>query len=76
MRNIVITGGTSGIGKACLEKFLKKNDNVIVLSRKNPDGLKNFFKCDVSNFEDVKGAFLEIKKQFKTISFCFILGVY
>ena len=67
VRNIVITGGTSGIGKACLEKFLSSGDNVIVLARKNPDKLKNFVKCDVSNFEEVKNAFLEIKKQFDTI---------
>jgi len=67
VKKIVITGGTSGIGKACLEKFSSAGDNVIVLSRKNPDNLKNFVECDVSNFENVKIAFDEIKKEMGTI---------
>jgi NAD(P)-dependent dehydrogenase (short-subunit alcohol dehydrogenase family) len=37
-RNVVITGGSSGIGQATVQKFLDKGDNVIVLDR-NPAGL-------------------------------------
>lgn len=56
-RNIVITGGTSGIGKACLDYFTLKNDNVIVLARKNPDNLPNFYECDVTNEDNVRKVF-------------------
>lgn len=66
-RNIVITGGTSGIGKECRDYFLKMGDNVIVLSRKNPENLPNFFACDVADKTQVEKAFKEIGKKFKTI---------
>ncbi len=66
-RNVVITGGTSGIGKACREYFLKEGDNVIVLSRKNPENLPNFFACDVSDKAQVDKTFEIIGKKFKKI---------
>ena len=66
-RNIVITGGTSGIGKACLDLFKQKGDNVIILARKNPENLPNFYKCDVSNFTEVKQVFNEISNTFTGI---------
>lgn len=28
-RNVIITGGSKGIGKVCVEAFLRKNDTVI-----------------------------------------------
>ncbi|MBQ3047992.1 MAG: SDR family NAD(P)-dependent oxidoreductase [Clostridia bacterium] len=63
-RNIVITGGTSGIGKACLDYFKSMGDNVVVLARKNPENLSNFFKCDVSNYEEVKEVFNQISNKY------------
>lgn len=58
--NIVITGGTSGIGKALLEKFEKQGDNVIVLARSVENG--KGIKCDIGDSENVKNAFAEIGK--------------
>ena len=66
-RNIVITGGTSGIGRACFELFTKKGDNVIILARNNPENLPNFYKCDVSNKEEVKSVFNSIGAKYSGI---------
>lgn len=67
MRNVVITGGTSGIGLACLNQFNKKGDRVIILARHNPENLPNFYACDVSNEEEVKKTFDEIGTKFGVI---------
>jgi len=66
-RNIVITGGTSGIGKASLDYFKSMGDNVIILARNNPQDLPNFYKCDVSNFEEVKQTFNQISNTYTGI---------
>ena len=66
-RNVVITGGTSGIGKASLEKFCKKGDNVIILARNNPENLANFYKCDVSNNQEVESVFNTIGTKYAGI---------
>jgi len=41
--NVVITGGTRGLGRAFTNEFSKKGDNVFILSRsqKDIDVLKN-----------------------------------
>ncbi len=67
VRNVVITGGTSGIGEACVEYFKNKGDNVIVLARKNPNNLPNFYACDVSNEEQVMQTFNEIGAKYTYI---------
>ncbi len=62
MLNIVITGGSRGIGKS-ISKYFSKRNNVINLSRTKVR-LKNIknIKCDISNFASVKKAFSKIKK--------------
>lgn len=66
-RNVVITGGTSGIGKACLDFFSKKGDNVIILARNNKENLPNFYKCDVSKKEEVEQVFNTIGAKYSGI---------
>ena len=65
MRNIIITGGTRGIGAACVSKFAAAGDNVAFLyksSDKEAHILKENFpntlpiKADVTNEEDAKKA--------------------
>ena len=59
--NIVITGGTSGLGLALAEKYKKQGDNVFVLAR-SASG-ENAIACDVSVESDVIKAFEKLKSQ-------------
>ncbi|HFU3845015.1 TPA: SDR family NAD(P)-dependent oxidoreductase [Streptococcus suis] len=52
MRNCMITGATSGIGKAIAYAFAKNGDNVIITGRRN-DKL-NEIKCDIEKNYDVQ----------------------
>ena len=70
MRNVVITGGTRGIGEACAKAFIENGDRVFVIYEKSADRadkLKNELgvlpvQCDVSKKEDVIRAVEEIHK--------------
>lgn len=77
-RNVVITGGSKGIGKACVEAFLKEGDHVIFcdldepmnaqcISELMPMGVLYYFPCDISSYESVKDFFIKVKNVFGTI---------
>jgi meso-butanediol dehydrogenase/(S,S)-butanediol dehydrogenase/diacetyl reductase len=65
-KNVVVTGGASGIGQATAARFLEEGSNVCVFDR-DPDalarvqqelpGLSDAIKADVSNPDDVQAAF-------------------
>jgi NAD(P)-dependent dehydrogenase (short-subunit alcohol dehydrogenase family) len=63
-KNIIVTGGAKGIGKACTEYFLNNGHTVIVLDMdqsalealENPDGRLVPIFCDVSKAEKVQQA--------------------
>ncbi len=68
MKNILITGASGGIGKACCKAFLEKGCNVAALYFKNEEGAKELqkytanskpviIKADITSSEDVKTAF-------------------
>lgn len=61
--NVLITGASSGIGKACAEIFLKNKHTVYNLSR-TPSSVPNIIniKCDITNPSDIKEAFKQIPK--------------
>lgn len=59
---IVITGGTSGIGKKLVERLSGQN-TVVTLARSCPH-TANTIPCDVSSAEAVEAAFDEIKAKF------------
>lgn len=58
----VVTGGSSGIGLAIVEKFLNENYQVFNLDIKASEQ-GNFVQCDVSNVEQVNNAINNIAKQ-------------
>jgi NAD(P)-dependent dehydrogenase (short-subunit alcohol dehydrogenase family) len=69
-KNIVITGATSGIGKASAIKLAQNGANLIISGRDirrgelvaqeilNFGGNADFIKCDITNKEDVNNLFL------------------
>ncbi len=78
MKNILITGASGGIGKACCKAFLDKGCNVAALYFKNEEGAKELrkyavnsklviIKADITSSEDVKTAFKTAIEEFSTI---------
>lgn len=80
MKNIIITGGSRGIGKCLVENFAKEGNKVIlnynksekeakeIKSKLEEQGLKiEIFKADISKREDVKKLIKFAKKNMDTI---------
>ena len=72
--NILITGVSSGIGLELLKSSLKKNFNVIGISRKKPKILssaKRFkhIKFDLNNFAEYDRVFGQIYQHFGKINY-------
>lgn len=63
---VIVTGGSSGVGKATCIEFAKRGATVVVSSRREKEGLETlgliqkeggngiFISCDISNSEQVK----------------------
>lgn len=62
MRNIIITGSSSGIGKSLRSYFESLGDQVIGISLADDD-----YNCDVSNAEEMKNVFAQIKEKYGKI---------
>jgi 3-oxoacyl-[acyl-carrier protein] reductase len=68
---VCITGSSKGVGKKLVEFFISEGAIVIGISRTNDNLLSNnfyFFRGDISNAEEMKNVFLDIKKKFGTIN--------
>ena len=75
----IVTGGANGIGKAIVKEFCKENYTVILVDKKEEEGLELsrelnesgntviFKKCDVGNYAEVKHLFNEIKETFQKV---------
>ena len=74
MAHVVITGGSRGIGFACVKALLEKDDTVIAAARKESeaiDALKKeypdrvfFFPCDISKQEDIRALVSFVEAEF------------
>ena len=84
---VVITGGTSGIGRATAIKFAAHNAQVVVVGRderKGKDLIKTvntdnvfFYKCDISNEKEVDETVNKIIDRFGSIDILFNnAGIY
>lgn len=61
---VVVTGGTSGIGRELVNLYLRDNDQVVILANQNLYKMENVILCDVSNEEQIKNAFETIKEKY------------
>ena len=65
MKNIIVTGGSSGIGEAIIKKFENEKINTINLDIKKNS--HNTYKTNLNKSNDIKKNFLKIQNKFKTI---------
>lgn len=67
-RVVIVTGGTSGIGKACVKEFKDAGDIVYNLSRTADENSEYEIVCDVANEKEVKKAIDKIAEKHKKIN--------
>lgn len=75
MKTVLITGGTRGIGRACVERFAKEQYNVALLYKSSnvlADELSaklgvTALQCDVSRPDDVKKAVSQVVEKFGVV---------
>ena len=58
---IIVTGGSSGIGKAITDDLSSAGEKIITISRSENNSDPNHFACDISNY-------VELKKIYKILS--------
>lgn len=75
-KNIVVVGGTNGMGLHLVHKLLELKANIIVLGRNinKPElndikGKCHFLSCDISNSKEIDDTFDHIHDKFKTLHF-------
>ncbi|HEY8364557.1 MAG TPA: SDR family oxidoreductase [Haloplasmataceae bacterium] len=80
-KTILITGASSGIGKACAMELAKKKHRIIILCRNELRGKEalseirilsgnnqvNLMLCDLSSFDDIKRFVKEFKQNYKEL---------
>lgn len=64
-RNVVILGGSKGIGLTITKELINLGATVIIVSRTKPNLNVMFYKCDFENLQEVKEVAKKIKKDYK-----------
>ncbi|MBR3604675.1 MAG: SDR family oxidoreductase [Candidatus Gastranaerophilales bacterium] len=64
MKNILITGASSGIGKE-IAQLLSKDNNIFMTGRRELEN-KNYFKCDLSKSAEIQELYLKAKEYFNS----------
>ena len=64
MKNILITGASSGIGKE-IAQLLSKDNNIFMTGRRELEN-KNYFKCDLSKSAEIQELYLKTKEYFNS----------
>ena len=61
-KTAIVTGASTGIGRAIALRFKKEGAHVIVFGRNKPDYDVEFYKVDVSKEQEIETAIKKIKK--------------
>ncbi len=75
---VLISGGASGIGKACAEMFCDEGASVVVLDKQTPDAVEgiSFHRVDVRRGNEISAVAENIKRDFGKLDvLCNVAGV-
>ena len=59
---IIVTGGSSGLGKAITEDLRQKGEKVATISRKNTPDDNDHFSCNITNYQSLKDVYRCLSK--------------
>ena len=59
---IIVTGGSSGLGKSITEDLRMKGEEVVTLSRGELPEDVNHISCDITNYKSLKDAYTQLGK--------------
>ena len=65
---IIVTGGSSGLGRAVAEDLRQRGEDVVTISRRNVPEDKNHFACDITNYQSLKEVYLHLSKNRRELS--------
>ena len=64
-KQIIILGGSKGIGLEIAKKLILLKAKLVIISRTKPNLNAKFMKCDFENLEEVKNVAKQLKKKYK-----------
>jgi len=59
---IIVTGGSTGLGRAISEDLRARGEEVLTLSRRAKPHDKNHLSCDITNYHSLKEAYLQLSR--------------
>jgi len=66
-KTVLITGASTGIGKAIAQRFIAEGARVIVFGRTKPDLDVEFHKVDVSKESEIRDAMKRVRKRYRKL---------
>ena len=71
-KTVLVTGGSSGIGKAICEEFHNKEAKVVVFDLVESDPQYEYYKVDITKEDEIKSALNNISKNryFSKLCWC------
>ena len=57
---IIVTGGTSGLGRAVTKDLRQRGEDVVTISRRHEPEDKYHFSCDITNYQSLKEVYLHL----------------
>ena len=64
---IIITGGSSGIGKSITEELLSKGEKIITISRSENKFNPNHYACDICDYNSLKKVYKKLNSENETL---------
>lgn len=65
---IIVTGGSSGLGKAVAKDLRQRGEEVVTISRRNEPKNQTHFSCDITNYQSLKDIYLHLSQNGSKIS--------